>query len=103
MARVLDNLLRNAVEAGARSVRVAAGVTDGEIWLDIIDDGPGLPPRARANLFQPFSGSARAGGTGLGLPIARELLMAQGGRLSLLRTGGDGTTFTIRLPLARHG
>lgn len=98
MARVLDNLLRNAVEAGARSIRVTAGNRGGDVWLEVSDDGPGLPPRAIKNLFQPFSGSARAGGTGLGLPIARELAAAQGGTLALLKTGPGGTTFGVRLP-----
>jgi signal transduction histidine kinase len=63
--RVLFNLVQNAVEAGAQHVRLTAHASDGDTTIEIADDGPGLPPRARDNLFRPFFGSARAGGTGL--------------------------------------
>lgn len=62
------------------------------------DNGPGLPPRAQANLFKPFKGSARSGGTGLGLAIARELIRAHGGDIEMLETGATGTTFRLCLP-----
>jgi signal transduction histidine kinase len=58
-----------------------------------------LAPKARDNLFVPFAGSTRAGGFGLGLPIARELLRAQGGDVTLLATSSQGTCFVVRLPL----
>ena len=53
----------------------------GDLVISVADNGPGLPPRARENLFVAFEGSARAGGTGLGLAIAREITEAHGGRL----------------------
>jgi signal transduction histidine kinase len=96
--RVLLNLAQNAVEAGARHLRFAASVTDDMVAIEIADDGPGLPPRARDNLFRPFFGSARPGGTGLGLAIARELMRAQGGDLVLIETSGEGTLFRVTLP-----
>jgi signal transduction histidine kinase len=96
--RVLLNLAQNAVEAGARHLRLTAAVADGTIAIDIADDGHGLPPRARENLFRPFFGSARPGGTGLGLAIARELMRAQGGDLLLVETTGSGTVFRLTLP-----
>jgi signal transduction histidine kinase len=96
--RVLLNLARNAVEAGARHLRLTAAVVDGTTLIDIADDGHGLPPRARENLFRPFFGSARPGGTGLGLAIARELMRAQGGDLILIETTGSGTVFRLTLP-----
>jgi signal transduction histidine kinase len=96
--RVLLNLAQNAVEAGARHLRVAAAVADRTIAIDIADDGHGLPPRARDNLFRPFFGSARPGGTGLGLAIARELMRAQGGDLVLIESTGSGTVFRLTLP-----
>src|SRR3546814_10280619 len=65
---------------------------------DLSDDGPGLPQKARENLFKAFAGSARAGGSGLGLAIAQELVHGHGGELSLVRTGGDGTLFRPDLP-----
>ncbi len=96
--RVLLNLAQNAVEAGARHLRLTAAAVDGTIAIDIADDGHGLPPRARENLFRPFFGSARPGGTGLGLAIARELMRAQGGDLILIETTGSGTVFRLTLP-----
>src|SRR6266851_4611648 len=96
--RVLLNLAQNAVEAGARHLRLTAAASDGAIAIEIADDGHGLPPRARENLFRPFFGSARPGGTGLGLAIARELMRAQGGDLLLIETTGSGTVFRLTLP-----
>ena len=105
LARVFVNLLKNAREAldaaGAKieapAVRIGYA-EDGE-WLsvEVADNGPGLPPRARDNLFVAFSGSARAGGTGLGLAIAKELAEAHGGSLAFL-DAGPGTRFLVRLP-----
>ena len=96
--RVLVNLARNAFQAGAMTVAVRASVVDGTTQIDIADDGPGLPPRAREHLFQPFAGSARPGGTGLGLAIAREIVSAHRGQLSLVESEASGTTFRITLP-----
>ena len=97
--RVLVNLLRNAAEAGARNVTVAVSDTTGSLAIDVADDGPGLPEAVQAALFRPFAGSVRHGGTGLGLAIARDLMVAHGGEISLVATGGDGTTFRLTLPL----
>jgi signal transduction histidine kinase len=69
--------------------------SDGGLAVEIEDDGPGLPPRARENLFTPFAGSARKGGTGLGLAIARDIMMAHGGDIQLVRSGKDGTLFRL--------
>ncbi len=101
--RILNNLMHNAAEAGAGHIAVAARTADGIAEVEIRDDGPGLPPRARDNLFRAFEGSARAGGTGLGLAIARELARAHGGDLTLVATGPDGTIFHLELPANRTG
>ncbi len=101
--RVLLNLARNAVEAGARRLRFAASRENGVIAIDITDDGPGLPPKAQDNLFRPFFGSARPGGSGLGLAIARELTRAHGGELTLVSTTGSGTVFRLTLPAPAAG
>src|ERR1700720_4272151 len=77
--RVFLNLARNAVEAGAHRLRFSAMREGGTIAIEIADDGPGLPPKARENLFRPFFGSARPGGRGLGLVIAREFGRARRG------------------------
>jgi signal transduction histidine kinase len=96
--RVLSNLARNAVEAGAHILRFTAMRENGLIAIEIGDDGPGLPPKARENLFRPFFGSARPGGSGLGLAIARELMRAHGGELALVASTGNGTVFRLTLP-----
>jgi signal transduction histidine kinase len=96
--RVFLNLTRNAVEAGAHRLRFSAAREDGTIRIEIADDGPGLPPKARENLFRPFFGSARPGGSGLGLSIARELMRAHGGELTLASSTGAGTVFRLTLP-----
>lgn len=96
--RVFFNLGQNAIQAGARAVRIAAAASDGRVRVTVKDDAAGLPPRAQERLFQPFVGSARRGGTGLGLPIARDIVRAHGGTIALVETGPAGTTFAIELP-----
>jgi signal transduction histidine kinase len=98
--RVLANLMRNAAEAGARSVSISAHYYSPTIAIEVTDDGPGLPDKVRADLFRPFAGSTRRGGTGLGLAIARDLMVAHGGDIELLATGAAGTTFRLTLRLA---
>ncbi|MEQ8602747.1 MAG: HAMP domain-containing sensor histidine kinase [Marivibrio sp.] len=104
--RMLNNLLRNAAEAGATRITVTARPVSASapddaatVALDVADDGPGLAPRAQEKLFQPFEGSARAGGTGLGLAIARELAHSNGGDLTLVASGADGARFRLILPV----
>ena len=67
--------------------------------IEIADTGRGIPKAAQAHLFEAFSGSARPGGTGLGLPIAREIMRAHGGDVVLAHTGEEGTVFRLTLPL----
>ena len=98
--RVISNIALNALQAGATSVLVEVERHNDRIEIDIGDNGPGLPPRARENLFRPFAGSARPGGSGLGLAIAREIMRAHGGDVSLVATGAEGTTFRLVLPVA---
>jgi signal transduction histidine kinase len=98
MFRVLVNLGRNAIEAGAQVISVTAWRQGSRVMIDVADDGPGLPDKARQNLFQPFVGSARAGGTGLGLAIAREIMRAHGGDIALAETSRTGTVFRLDLP-----
>lgn len=110
MGRVLLNLLKNAREAieaagpaiAAPEVSVTCSEDAETIMLSVIDNGPGLPPRARDKLFVAFEGSARAGGTGLGLAIAREITEAHGGRL-LLAEQPAGTRFDLVLPASLRG
>ncbi len=97
--RVFNNLISNSVQAGATMIKLSCREENGVLRLDLSDNGPGLPPRARENLFQPFSGSARKGGTGLGLAIARDLMRAHGGEIVLVSSDGEGTHFCLTLPI----
>ncbi len=103
--RILVNLMKNAREAiegealdGTGQVTASFARSEGQGVIRLSDDGPGLPERARAHLFQPFTGSARRGGVGLGLAIARELAQGHGGDVALLESGAGGTVFEVRLP-----
>ncbi|HHX90927.1 MAG TPA: HAMP domain-containing histidine kinase [Paracoccus sp.] len=101
--RVLSNLARNArqaIEATGKpgSVEISAHEHGACCVIRVIDTGPGLPPRARENLFAAFQGGARKGGVGLGLVIASELVRGHGGKLELVRSDDDGTEFRIALP-----
>lgn len=101
--RVLSNLVRNAaqaIEAAGQpgTVTVRAAEAAGRSEIRVVDTGPGLPPKARENLFQPFRGGVRQGGTGLGLVIAAEIVRGHGGTLDLEETGAKGSTFRISLP-----
>src|SRR6185437_9091019 len=98
--RVFTNLMRNAAEAGARSVRCSGEPRQLTLVLDMTDNGPGLPDAVQAELFRPFAGSMRRGGTGLGLAIARDLMVAHGGSIELVQTSSAGTTFRLTLRLA---
>jgi len=104
--RVLTNLVRNAMQAieshgeGARGRVAVAAFRDGPfVRLQVSDDGPGVPARARAHLFQAFQGSVRKGGTGLGLAIVKKIVEEHGGLVTLENNDGPGACATIRLPL----
>jgi signal transduction histidine kinase len=99
--RVLMNLGRNAAEAVAKTgglIAITAWQREGRTVIEMADTGPGIPEGAQTHLFEAFSGSARPGGTGLGLPIAREIMRAHGGDIELAHTGEDGTVFRLILP-----
>ncbi len=99
--RVLNNMARNSVQVIENEppgeIRVSARREGEVVVVDLADNGPGLPAKARANLFQAFQGAARRGGTGLGLAIAAELIAAHGGSIRLLETT-RGTAFRIEIP-----
>jgi signal transduction histidine kinase len=106
LIQVVINLLSNAVKfTPSGSVRVAARMADGEVLVSVIDTGVGIDPADQARVFEPFAqaeDSLAAGprGTGLGLPICREIVEHHGGRLWLESAVGAGSTFTFALPAA---
>jgi signal transduction histidine kinase len=102
--RVLYNLCRNSVQAleadaiEAKCVTISAVRTEAGVGVIIDDNGPGMPEKAKQNLFSAFRGSVRAGGTGLGLAIARELIEAHHGWIVLEEKPERGTRFRLHLP-----
>lgn len=109
--RAIFNLVRNAVEAlapagedGAPSAKAGAAVTarafeaDDGVAIEIADNGPGLPQAAIDSLFEPFKGSLKPGGSGLGVAIALEIARAHQGGLTLAKSDKGGATFRLTLP-----
>jgi signal transduction histidine kinase len=104
--RSVLNICRNALEAlesrddpaVVRRLWLEGERQGSVVRLRICDTGPGVPAKARHNLFQPFHGSAKPGGTGLGLAIAAEIVRAHGGEIALLERPGAGAVFEIAIP-----
>jgi signal transduction histidine kinase len=106
LVQVVANLCRNAIEALAehtppRRVVVDCAAETGAATITVRDNGPGIPRAELARIFEPFS-TSKSAGTGLGLPIARRIVEAHGGRLAVESVPGATTVFRVDLPLA-HG
>ncbi len=103
LARVLLNVMRNSVEALSRAKTAAAAIVisgerdRGRVLIRVADNGPGIPERIRGRLFNAFQASERSGGTGLGLPVAEELVRLHGGSIVLDETV-TGATFLVTIP-----
>ena len=95
---LLDNALRHT-PAGT-PVSVSAVRANGSAGLTVADSGPGLPEGSRTKVFERFYTGDAARGAGLGLAIARELVVRHGGRLSVESTVGLGSRFSVLLPQA---
>jgi signal transduction histidine kinase len=91
-------LYDNAVQASApRTPRITtrARADSGRVVIEVSDDGPGVPPEIADRVFEPLV-TARPGGTGLGLALARRIATAHGGTIELVQ--GPGACFRIELP-----
>ncbi|MBA3347222.1 MAG: HAMP domain-containing histidine kinase [Actinobacteria bacterium] len=100
--QVISNLLSNAFRwtpDGGR-IDLALDANNGSITVDVADSGPGIAPDEQERIFRPFW-SRDGRGTGLGLPIARELALALGGRIELDSEVGRGSRFRLVLPARR--
>jgi signal transduction histidine kinase len=106
LLRVLINLARNAMQAletqapndpARDQIRITGRREGAVVVIEVADTGPGFSEQARAKLFQPFQGSTRSGGAGLGLVIAEELVRAHGGEITLV-DGTIGATFHVKIP-----
>lgn len=100
------NLVGNAIEAleehGVEDGRVIVRsrlIEDGkQVVVEVIDNGPGMPPEIQEKIFEPFFSTKGSRGTGLGLAVVRKTIEEHGGKLQLDSTVGEGTTFRIELP-----
>ncbi len=96
-----SNIFTNAVQAmdgKDNELRLDSGVEDGQVFLSVQDNGPGLPAEIMPRLFEPFF-TTKPQGTGLGLTIAYTLTEANGGRLQATPPEGRGARFVMRFPL----
>lgn len=100
MRQVLANLIANALRYSPRggAVIISRESADGLIQLEVKDSGPGIPAQDLPHIFERFYKSADSGGMGLGLAIARHIVLAHGGSISAESAPGAGTTIRVTLP-----
>ncbi|MDQ3032226.1 MAG: HAMP domain-containing histidine kinase [Myxococcota bacterium] len=103
--QAVTNLLVNATHASPEGgivslgVRVAPERPNEEVWIDVVDAGPGIAPEHRERLFEPFFTTKTTGeGTGLGLSVVEGIVREHGGRIDVESEPGRGARFRIRLP-----
>ncbi len=98
--RVLQNLLKNSLEAGATRVVVSVRKKAGRAVLTVSDNGAGLPPETLAVILKKPVASTKAHGTGLGLTICRHIAAAHNAEMKVESRPGGGTSFSFEFPLA---
>ncbi len=107
VGQILDNLLDNALKYTPEGghIRVGWGEENGHAWVQVADDGIGIPETDLPRIFERFyrvdkARSRQMGGTGLGLAIVKHLTQAMKGNVEAASLAGRGATFTVRLPRA---
>jgi signal transduction histidine kinase len=105
MAQAIGNILSNAIKFTPAGGRVSTTIktADSQLLIQIEDDGPGIPLNEQEKIFQPFirgsQGRRIVEGMGLGLSIAREIVVAHGGDIKLESTPGVGSRFILEMPV----
>ncbi len=104
LRQALDNVVGNALEAmdGTGRLRVGAVRRGSDAVVTVADEGPGIPADQIRRVLEPFVTSKRTG-MGLGIPVARDIVEAHGGKFDLRSRVGQGTTVTLVIPLADGG
>jgi len=94
------NLIFNAVDAvqGKGSIAVRSGSANGESWVEVQDNGPGIPANIRARILEPLFTTKGKQGTGLGVPIVFAFTQRHGGRLDIESEPGQGARFRMCFP-----
>ena len=100
------NLLSNAVKytPDGGHIRVTAGSEGETVWMEVADDGIGIPEADRSRIFERFyrvdkARSRETGGTGLGLAITKSVVLMHHGAIRVDSVEGEGSTFMVRIPL----
>ena len=93
------NLIVNAIEAmNGGTITLRTGVADDGAWIQVSDDGPGMPPEVVRRIFEPFFTTKGTDGTGLGLAMVYACMQRHGGTVNVETAEGKGTTFTLSFP-----
>ncbi len=102
--QVILNVLLNAIQASPRGavVQVRHHVEGGQVIIDVVDEGPGIPEELRARVFHPFV-TTKTKGTGLGLAVSARIVNSHGGSIDARPDAGGGTCVRIQLPQAPDG
>lgn len=106
MMNVVSNAIKYTPDGG--TIEITAGEQPGGVWMEVADNGIGIPPEDRARIFERFyrvdkARSRESGGTGLGLSIAQEIVRQHGGTITLADRDTPGLTVRIELPLGGGG
>jgi len=102
LRQIVVNLVANALDAVDKNgrIEIAARPVDDDVLISVRDTGHGIPPDDLRRIFEPFyTTKGRGKGTGLGLAICRQLTAALGGGISVESAPGQGSTFSVRLPV----
>ena len=106
LEQVMTNILGNAIKytPDGGHIQIFAGSTDSEVWMEVCDDGIGIPEKDQDRIFDRFyrvdkARSRESGGTGLGLSIAKEIVQRHHGTIALAPHEGPGTTVRLTLPI----
>ena len=105
MMNVLGNAIKYTPDGG--NIRITAGSTEDTVWMEVWDDGIGIPEKDREHIFDRFyrvdkARSRESGGTGLGLSIAREIVERHHGSIGIVSHEGPGTTVRLELPIGQE-
>jgi signal transduction histidine kinase len=103
--QVVMNLVVNAAQAMGEArgcITIRSGVAGEQVWLEVADNGSGIPPQTLQRIFEPFFTTKPVGqGTGLGLSLSYGIVQKHGGRIEVDSVVGQGTTFRVTLPIRR--
>ncbi len=102
LREVFVNLIFNAVDAmpGGGAITIRTAVSDDQAVVEVSDTGAGMTKELQERIFDPFFTTKGESGSGLGLSVSQGIIDRHGGEMSVASTVGEGTTFTLRLPLA---